>query len=404
MRKLDIKEVRRRVAAHGMVLAGEYAGATSKTLFRCQSGHEWNARPSHVMKGHGCPHCTGHAPLTPEAINERLLARNITIIGPYTNADTKALFRCLYGHEWMARPYSVLGNHGCPHCTKREPLTKEIVNSRISGRGLFMIGDYTNANTRVDFGCGKGHKWVVSAGAVMAGRGCPHCAGLAPLSKDIVNERIAHRGIVMIGEYRGVGKKSLFRCSHGHSDWMVAPTNVLNGVGCPRCADKTLSKEIVNKRIEDRGIVMVGEYKTANTKTRFKCGEGHEWSIYPAHVLSGSGCPSCATYGYKVDNPAVLYVFSLVRGDKTGIGFGVSTRFKNRHSDHKTTFKKTDTKATLLAKVDFKTGWDARAVEDQLKQHPAIIDFGIEGFRTECLPIEYKDFILSTIHQYSNSE
>jgi len=266
-----------------------------------------------------------------------------------------------------------------------------------------MIGDYTNANARVDFGCSKGHRWVVSAGAVVSGRGCPHCSGVAKLSKEVVNERIARRGLVMVGDYKTVTAKSLFQCEKGHT-FRASPSSILQNHGCPKCADKTLSKEVVNERIKDRGITMIGEYKNGSTKTRFQCSNGHVWSIYPSHILSGSGCPCCATYGYKTKRPGFLYVFHLIRGDVSAIGFGVSTNFRKRYSDHRVTFRKTRTQAKLIAKIEFKTGWGAREAEYELKQHPAIMDFGIEGFRTECLPIEYKDFVLETISQHAISQ
>ena len=66
------------------------------------------------------------------------------------------------------------------------------------------------------------------------------------LTKEIVNERIAHRGIAMTGNYINGKTKTEFACSEGHV-WDALPNNVTNGTGCPHCANRVLlTKEIVN--------------------------------------------------------------------------------------------------------------------------------------------------------------
>jgi hypothetical protein len=69
-------------------------------------------------------------------------------------------------------------------------LTKEIINERIADRGIVLIGRYKSASIKTTFQCPDGHTWDSKPNNIMNGTGCPHCAGKAPLTKDIVNESI----------------------------------------------------------------------------------------------------------------------------------------------------------------------------------------------------------------------
>ena len=116
------------------------------------------------------------------------------------------------------------------------------------------------------------------------------------LTKEIVNERIKDRGIELIGEYRSNKKLALFRCSYNHN-WEAIPKHVLHGTGCPTCSGKSpLTKENVNERIKDRGrgIELIGDYITTNIPVLFRCANNHTWEARPKHVLQGTGCPHCS--------------------------------------------------------------------------------------------------------------
>ncbi len=108
-------------------------------------------------------------------------------------------------------------------------LTKEEVNNRISDRGLIMLGEYVTTHTKTLFQCSKGHTWKARPSGIMRGSGCPHCSGRIPLTKEIVNDRIADRGIVMLEEYVHQKAKVLFQCSEGHT-WKARPSNEITGL------------------------------------------------------------------------------------------------------------------------------------------------------------------------------
>lgn len=298
-KRLTKEDVNNRLSGRGVLMIGEYVTTHSKTLFQCEDGHTWKATPANVMSGTGCPNCAGNTPLTKDIVNDRICGRGLVLLGEYVNNSTESEFRCSEGHIWTTRPDNVLSGYGCPKCGKRKAankkrLTSKIINERLARRGIALVGEYKTANTKALFRCSEGHTWKATPGSVMNKNGCPYCSNRMPLTKEIVNERVANRGFVMLGEYGGSGTKTLFRCAAGH-EWEVLPSSIMQGGGCPRCAGQApLTREIVNSRIADRGFIMLGEYVNVDTKTMFQCDNGHTWEAAPEKVMSRTGCPYCS--------------------------------------------------------------------------------------------------------------
>lgn len=180
--KLSRIIVNERLLNRGITMMGEYSNSKTKTMFMCCNNHTWSAQPSMVLFGNGCPHCNKISmSLTKEEINNRLLndGRGITLVGEYFNNYTLIEFRCSLGHNWMATSNSVLFGNGCPHCDNiNRTLSKEKVIKRLidDGRGITMIGEYTNSKTKTLFECSLNHTWSATPDNVFRNSGCPKCA------------------------------------------------------------------------------------------------------------------------------------------------------------------------------------------------------------------------------------
>lgn len=300
-KRLTKEIVNNRLTDRGIVMLDDYVRQTVKARFQCRCGHVWAARPNNVLWGKGCPKCgrlsaAKKKRLPKETVRERLAGRGISLVGEYVGTQTRALFKCSKGHTWEAVPSSVLRGSGCPQCyDKNHPLDKESVNARIADRGITLLGEYMGAHVSTLFQCSEGHTWLARPNNILQGKNCPHCDGQFPLSPEIVNERLADRGLVLVGAYVNSVTPTQFRCAEGHT-WEAAPGSVMGGTGCPFCYDKNhpLTTKTVNERIADRGIVLLDEYINNRTKRRFQCEEGHIWETAPANVLAGRGCNVCA--------------------------------------------------------------------------------------------------------------
>lgn len=301
-KKITKDDVNNRLSCRGIVLLGEYLKCHTKATFQCNKGHTWSATPANVLYGFGCPHCSGNIPLTKQIVNERIADRGIMMLSEYINQKKKALFKCGQDHTWETAPSNVLYANGCPKCAtikraNKKRLTTATIRERLADREIELIGGYLHANAKTTFRCRENHTWNATPGSVLSGRGCPHCAGRIPLTQEMVNERLKNRGITLVGEYKRVSTKSLFQCKKGHT-WETTASCVIYGTGCPHCDGQVpLSKGIINERLVNRGIIMLGEYKNVDTKAQFKCNEGHTWETTPYHVTRKSrptGCPYCS--------------------------------------------------------------------------------------------------------------
>lgn len=114
------------------------------------------------------------------------------------------------------------------------------------------------------------------------------------LTNADVTKKLMPRGIKLVADVQTQQSRTTFECSKGHQ-WEAVVKRVLAGTNCPHCAGQfPLSTETVNKRLAPRGITMVTEYAGAKTKGTFRCSKGHFWITPPRKVLEGSGCHHCS--------------------------------------------------------------------------------------------------------------
>ena len=108
--------------------------------------------------------------------------------------------------------------------------------------------------------------------------------------------------IEVIGIYMGNKVKIPHRCKIDGTIWDVAPSNTLQGRGCPTCKATKLSKEkfithseYVKKLAEiNPYIEVIGSYCGSKTKISHRCKvDGYIWDISPGNALAGKGCPVC---------------------------------------------------------------------------------------------------------------
>lgn len=175
-KKRTTEDVNLQLMPRGIYTNDEYLGNKIKIQFQCSVGHTWIARPDQVLRGCGCPTCSDTT-LSKDIINSRILHRNIHMVSDYVNANTKSTFACDNGHTWMTSPNHVTSHgHGCPHCSGVAPLSNTKVNSILASRSIELISPYVNNYERSVFQCSSGHQWSTEVSSVIRGHGCPYCA------------------------------------------------------------------------------------------------------------------------------------------------------------------------------------------------------------------------------------
>ena len=309
VRRLTIEQMREIARSRGGgCLSESYTNIATKLRWRCSSGHEWDAAPLHVKKGHWCPVCARVARLTLEALRQ-LAARKggFCLSSEYVNSGHPLRWRCAAGHEWDARPKAIRAGHWCPACAQNQKLRLEEMQQIARERGGRCLSSvYRNGRTLLFWACKHGHLWKawparVKGSARRKGTWCKQCYNWRRRfrSKSTVQAMravAAVRGGQCLSEaYAGSKSKLVWLCALGHR-WQASPSAVVAGTWCPICArNQRLSLAVFRDLAASRGGDCLSEtYVNERTALWWRCALGHEWKTMPGKVRLGSWCPTCA--------------------------------------------------------------------------------------------------------------
>jgi hypothetical protein len=182
------------------------------------------------------------------------------------------------------------------------------------------------------------------------------------ITKEIVNVRLKDRGIKLIGEYTRLKDRSLFRCDCSH-EWVAIVSSVTHyKTGCPVCSQRIkLTKEEINQRLQKYGTQLLDEYQGSNTFSRFKCVCGNDqWITKPSHAMNGIHCKQCSESGFRIDKPAHIYILRF----DSFIKFGISNDIDYRLKKH----RRSNGEFVVVAMQFFERGRDALDWETSIKR------------------------------------
>ena len=166
--------------------------------------------------------------------------------------------------------------------------------------------------------------------------------------------------------YVGANTKILHRCNTCSNEWRITPSYILSYRGkCPNCFGNFRRKkttedyklELLNKGIAHK---CVEPYINARIPILHLCSKGHEWLIRPDNMLRGDGCPSCASYGFDPNKPAVLYYVKISNNELTYYKIGITNNLEKRFQAER------DKRIEVLLTRHFSIGSDARIEEKRL--------------------------------------
>jgi hypothetical protein len=154
---------------------------------------------------------------------------------------------------------------------------------------------YINSRIPLRWRCRRGHQWKAMPTNVSKGSWCPVCAHRKRLTLGEMRALAAHRGgECLSNQYANNETKLRWRCAAGH-EWSAAPGLVKGGRWCPHCARVArLSLEAMVEIAASRGgRCLSTEYVNVETHLLWRCEAGHEWTTSPASIRSGRWCPYC---------------------------------------------------------------------------------------------------------------
>lgn len=113
---------------------------------------------------------------------------------------------------------------------------------------------------------------------------------------------IKNFNVEVIDAYINSHVKITHKCKICEHTWEVSPTNILQGRGCPKCADiyhanvlrKSHAVYVEQVKSVNKNILVLDNYIGAKIPIKHKCTIcGYEWNVLPDSILDGHGCPRC---------------------------------------------------------------------------------------------------------------
>lgn len=245
-------------------------GSGRAIWWRCREGHEWRARVEQRTKmGTGCPYCGGQRATAEEnllALRPDIAAwwhptRNVSLSPAdlRTRSNKKVWWLCPEGHEWEAAPAQRADPRNkavdCPACANR---------AVADSNSLARVAPEAAAQWAADLNGGR------DASSVLA----------------VTTRRV------------------WWRCSAGHT-WHASPRKrVLEGTGCPFCANQRVCSDnnlaVLNPALAaDWHPTRNGDFTPerctpgSNRHAWWRCTRGHEWEAAVATRSAGRSCPKC---------------------------------------------------------------------------------------------------------------
>ena len=212
-------------------------------------------------------------------------------------------------------------------------------------------GSYSKANVRCLM---DNYEWVATVNSLAnSGSGCPQCSRVRRWTAEERIEQINSlkniEFVSWVDWYKGKDSKANVRCKIDDFEWAAGVNNIINkGSGCHHCAGKrkwTTEERIsqINNIENIEFISWVDKYKGKNSKAKanVRClKDGFEWGASVDSLVNhGSGCPSCAKYGYDQSKAGCLYALRSECGKYVKIGMSNNPARRHKELEKRTPFK-----------------------------------------------------------------
>ncbi len=165
--------------------------------WKCNEGHEWQARINSRNSENGCPYCSGRYAIKGEndlqTVNPTLAKEwnydknnGLTPKDVLPNSNKKVWWICSKGHEWQSTIANRNNGNGCPYCAERYAIKSEndlqTINPTLAkewnyekNNRLTPMDVLPNSNKKVWWKCNKGHEWQATVANRNKGNECPVC-------------------------------------------------------------------------------------------------------------------------------------------------------------------------------------------------------------------------------------
>lgn len=137
-------------------------------------------------------------------------------------------------------------------------LTKEIIKKKLldDGNGFILTGIYSSYGDISSFMCKNNHEFTSTLRNILYGKQksnkCNECARIEAIK--IINNKLTNEDITLVGKFISSNKKADFECINGHIFNSKVSKVVSEGTRCPKCLkEKQIETENYRKKRSIRG-------------------------------------------------------------------------------------------------------------------------------------------------------
>jgi hypothetical protein len=350
----------------------------------CSRGHTWKKSiASRAIDGTGCPECLNDFRKllrTGQQKQVRLESESLQIKFPSVAqewdselnsplkpseiyfADNKSRYwwKCKRGHSFLA---SVVGKRygaKCSICSNRTVKSgfNDVASQLPHLAGEFAIENgylkpsmvLSTSDEKYFWTCALGHLYSTSPRLRSRGQGCPFCSNKRVLSgfndfQTLAGEganqwNYSRNGTIRPDAILAKSTKTFWWiCDLGH-EWQAQPFRRLVDSSCPYCVNRKLLQGFND--IGTRYPLLLAEWDSnANEalslndlvaknheKFAWACHSGHKWTASLVNRINGSGCPSCASFGFNPNMDAIFYL--IINPELGAFKIGITNLGNNR--------------------------------------------------------------------------
>ena len=254
------------IIAPNIYVVGIYDGNSTKIMHKCKvCGCEWMVRPSSILSGRGCPECAKHNRAksntkTHEQYVLELFSKNpnIEVVGKYIGSDEKIEVLCkICGNRWFAKAADLLHSGSCSQCSR---IAKAKTNTQYASElhainpDVIAIEKYINSYTKIKHRCLKcGHEWMAMPNSLLHGNHCPKCSRRKSHEEYVKELKTKNPNIEVVDTYINANTNILHKCKICGYQWVVRPSHILRGLGCPHCKE-TSGEQAVRRWLIDNCV------------------------------------------------------------------------------------------------------------------------------------------------------
>lgn len=203
----------------------------------------------------------------------------------FTDPMSDHSWRCKNGHTFDLSPYLISRGAWCPGCRIRktpEQYLEQLRNYAIEKGGRCLSNEFIDRKTKVTFECKRGHRWELLPTTIFYDQTwCKKCKGLTALTLDDLKLwAIEKGGKCLTPKYLGRETKHRWECASGHQ-FSYSPRMVQRGAWCMEC--KTDKKQdhflnlMRNWAAKREGKCISTKYIDSVSVLEWECKNGHRF-------------------------------------------------------------------------------------------------------------------------------